>query len=295
MVGGGDVVALELEDAGDFLDLFGVGAGFLSARDVERVFEADADVAAHQRGGAGDAHLLGASADGRPLVVVAEEFVGGLFHEDEVIEFGSDAAEDAHDELQEDGRLEVALVKAEFQVVEVADVVAFVFKFYVVRGAAELLGDHANVGEGVAEDVALGGAHVVFFPALLPALVALGQRVDGEVHRSHVQAAHFGAEALRGGDALGDGHYGVASGGDVDDGIGGLANARQEELEVRWVYRGGAVLRVTRVQVDDGGASLSSSNGLLGDGLRAYWQGLGHGGGVYGASDGAGDDGCGHS
>ena len=186
LVGGGDVVALELEDAGDFLDLFGVGAGFLSARDVERVFETDADVATHHRGGAGDAHLLGASADGRPLVVATEEFVGGLFHKDEVVELGSDAAEDAHDELQEDGRLEVALIEAEFQVVEVADVVAFVLKFYVVWVAAELLGDHANVGEGVAEDVALRGAHVVFFPALLPALVALGQRVDGEVHRAHV-------------------------------------------------------------------------------------------------------------
>ena len=64
-------------------------------------------------------------------------------------------------------------------------------------------------------------------------------------------------------------HALAAAGGDVEDGVGRLLDARQELHEPLGALRRPAGLRVARVQVDDRGAGLGRLDGLGRDLLRA--------------------------
>ena len=105
---------------------------------IQAVLEADAHVAAHHHRLGGERHLEAAGAQHRPLIVVAEQLVGGPLHEHQVFHVGADAAEDAEDELQEDRRLEPAFVDAMGEIVEMPDVVAFVLELGAVPLAHQL-------------------------------------------------------------------------------------------------------------------------------------------------------------
>ena len=69
-------------------------------------------------------HLVAAGAEDRPVVVVAEQAVGGALHVQQVLGVGADAAEDAEDRLHEQRRLDQPALEEVGEVVEVADVVA---------------------------------------------------------------------------------------------------------------------------------------------------------------------------
>ena len=71
-----------------------------------------------------DAHLVGARAEHRPVIIVAEQPVGGALHLHDVLGMRADAAEDAEHRLHEQRRLDHAAVEEVPQRVEMADVVA---------------------------------------------------------------------------------------------------------------------------------------------------------------------------
>ena len=86
---------------------------------------------------------------------------------------GADAAQDAEDQLHEERRLDHAAIDEMREIVEVADVVAFVLEARAVL-VAERLDDALDVAKRVAEDVVVGAAEIAFLPIVLPGLVAVG-------------------------------------------------------------------------------------------------------------------------
>ena len=71
----------------------------------------------------------------RPVILIAEQPVGRALHEQQIVEIGPDAAENAEDQLHEHRRLEQAAIDAMGEVVEVTRVVAFVLEFDAVAFA----------------------------------------------------------------------------------------------------------------------------------------------------------------
>ena len=67
----------------------------------KRVLEADADVGAHRRADGGQRHLVLTGAQDRPLVVLAEEPIGGAPHVHEVFGMAADSAEEPEHRLHE--------------------------------------------------------------------------------------------------------------------------------------------------------------------------------------------------
>ena len=94
----------------------------------KRILKANPYMPTHLRGNRSGPHLSRASPYSRPLATVAKKLVGGPIHEEKVIEFCRDTAKYPHDELQEDWRLEHALIHAELQAVEVANIIALVLE-----------------------------------------------------------------------------------------------------------------------------------------------------------------------
>ena len=268
--------------------LLGIGLGQGAAADEQRILQPHAHMAAHARGSDRHAHLARAGAQHGPLVVLAEQLVGRALHERQVVQVGSDAPEDAQNELEEDGGLEAPRVHAEPEVVELAHVIAFVLELDAMR--LQLPRRHGDVAEGVAEDIAVRLAQIGFLPIELPPFVALGQGMHGEVHAAHVERAHLGREAPRRGDALGHCIGEAAAGGEIDHGIGRGLDGGQEGLKVFRVDRNGPCPRVARVQMQYGGACLGRFDRLPCDVLGPVGQGIRHRGRVDGAGDGAGDD-----
>ena len=101
-------------------------------------------------------------------------------------------------------------------------------------------------------------------PLVFPFLVAVEHREEAEIHRAHVERAHLGLGAQRRRQPLLQGHAVAAAGGDVDDRVGRLLDARQELHEHFGIRRRPAVLRVARMQMQDRGAGLGR-----GDRVRA--------------------------
>ena len=169
-----------------------------------------------------------------------------------------------------------------------ADVVALELEARAVA-LADLLQDVLDVLVGVAEDEVARALERRRLPVVLPGLVALQHRVEAEVHRAHVERAHLGLGAARGGEALLEAHAVAAAGRDVDHHVRGLLDHRQKP-EHLGVGRRPAVLRVARVQVHDRGTRLRRAERALGDLLRRDRQVRAHGRRVDRAGHGAADD-----
>ena len=134
---GRDLVTEPLDDTADLGHLLGIALGEFAAADIERILEADPDVAAHH-GGLGAKFIWCRPRPAPTKIVLAEQPVGGALHEHQIVEVGADAAEDAEDQLHEYRRLEQAAVEAMGQVVEVADIIAFVLELDAVALAQRL-------------------------------------------------------------------------------------------------------------------------------------------------------------
>ena len=91
------------------------------------------------------------------------------------------------------------------EIVEVADVVALVLELGAVP-LAEELGDPLDVAKRVAEDVSVGGEKILLLPIVFPFLVARGHGIEREIHRAHVERAHFRREFSRRREPLLDRH-----------------------------------------------------------------------------------------
>jgi len=197
------------------------------------------------------------------IVVPAKQAVGRRAHHGHVLGIGAHAAQDAIHRLDEERRLDEPLVDKVREVVEMAEVVAFELEARAM--IAEFEHDALDVAEGVPEDHVLHPLHIILLPAIAPGRNLLRERMDREVHRSHVQRAHFGLQETRIREALVERHARAAARRDVDDGVGGRGDIGHEFGEHAGVRRGPAVFGIARVQMDDRGARLCRFDGLIAD------------------------------
>ncbi len=225
----------------------------------------------------------------RPVILVAEELVGDALHMRDVLGIGADAAEDAEDRLHEERRLDEAAIEEMREVVEVADIVALELE---ARAAAlaQLLQDVFDVLEGVSEDEVARVLEVLALPVVLELLVALEHGEEPEIHRAHIERAHFRLGAQRRSEPLLQAHAVAAARGDVHDSVAGLLDARQELHEDFGIRRRLAVPGIARMQVDDRGAGLRRFDRLLGDLVGGQRQIGRHRRGVYRPRDRTGND-----
>ena len=122
------------------------------------------------------------SGQNRPFVVVrAKELIRFLVQEHEVILLGPHTAQNAEYHLNEERRLDQALIDEPFDVVEVAQIIAFKLELRAVV-AAQFLNRIADGAEGVREDEVLGHLQKRAFPVVLKLGVLLKHREDAEIH-----------------------------------------------------------------------------------------------------------------
>src|ERR1700683_2016362 len=156
-----------LQKAPDFRHLLRVRNRELAAADEKRVFQSNSYVSAHHRRLRCEGHLETPGGQNGPSVVVSEQPVGGLFHEHEVLGLGADAAQDAEYRLHKEWRLNELFIDEVSQLVEVSDVVAFVFEARAVL-FAERLEDTLDIAERITEDEIVAPTQVWLLPVVLP-------------------------------------------------------------------------------------------------------------------------------
>ena len=271
------------------LHLVGIALGELASADPQRILEPDPDIAAHDRAHRDERQLVAAGGEDRPGVEVAEQFVGDPLHVDDILRIGADAAENAEDRLHKERRLDQPAIEEMRQVVEVADIVALELE----PGAAalpQILQDALDIGEGVAEDEVARHLEMPRLPRVFEFLVALEQREQPEIHRAHIERAHFGLGAQRRREPLLERHAVAAAGRDVDDRRGRLLDPRQELHEHIGIRRRPPVLRVARMQMQDRRPRLRRGDRIARDLVRGQRQMRAHRRGMDRPGDGAGDD-----
>ena len=77
------------------------------------------------------------------------------------------------------------------QIVQMPDIVTFKFKARAMR-LAKPFHHLFDILEGIAENVIGGAFQIGLFPIIFEFLHPCGRRCDVEIHRTHIQAAHFG-------------------------------------------------------------------------------------------------------
>src|ERR1700722_17933277 len=147
------------KNAPNFQHLLRVRSSELTAADEKRVFQPNSYVAAHRRGVCCEGQLETAGGQNGPSVVASEQPVGGLLHKHEVLGLGADAAHNAEYRLYEEWRLNELFVDEVSQIVEVSDIVAFVFEARAVI-LAERFEDMLDIAKCIAEDEIVAPAQV---------------------------------------------------------------------------------------------------------------------------------------
>lgn len=142
------------------------------------------------------------------------------------------------------------------------------------------------MSEGVADDEVARHAEELGIPGVLPRLVLRQHREDVEVHGAHVHGCELGAPAERSAQPLLARHAEAPAGRDVEHGVAGPPDARQELHEERRVRVRAAVLGVAGVEVDDGGRLHEGRGDLRGRGGEVLRRGRRE----DATRDGAGDD-----
>src|SRR6185437_3585001 len=160
------------EDRADAADLVAVRLGELALADIDRILEADADVAAHHGSHRHEGQLMAPGGEHRPGVLIAEQLVGDPLHMGEVFGVGADAAENAEDRLHEERRLDQLAVKEMRQRVEMADIVAFELELR-AAALAKRLKDLLDSLEGIPKNEIPGILQMLGFPVVFPLLVAI--------------------------------------------------------------------------------------------------------------------------
>src|SRR6202162_5521973 len=110
------------------------------------------------------------------------------------------------------------------EIIEMAGIVAFMLELDAVTLSQELR-DSLDVTKRVAEDILVGLQQIWLLPLVLPGLVAGRHRIEREIHRAHIERAHFRRKCRRGSDPILQRHVYTASGGDVDHPVATLLDA----------------------------------------------------------------------
>src|SRR5690554_1077186 len=199
--GGRDLKRQGFQNRPDLAHLVGIRFRKLALANVDRIFQPDPHVGAHDRTHGAEGHLMTSGCENRPLIVVAEELVGDLAHVHQVFGIGPNAAENAKDRLHEERRLYQLAVKEVGQVVKVAHIVAFEFKSGTVP-FSQMLKNLLYILERVAENKVSAILEMLTFPLVLKALVLVEQGKEPEVHGTHVEGAHLRASLQRRGQSF---------------------------------------------------------------------------------------------
>src|SRR6266478_2632194 len=230
-----------------------------------------------------------AGGEDRPGIGIAEQLVGNPLHMDEVFRIGTDTAENPENRLHEKRRLDQTTLEEMRKVVEMPDIVTLELE---PRTAAlsQILQNPFDIGEGVAEDEVARHLEMPRLPGMLEFLVLFQQREEPEIHRSHIERAHLGLGAQRGGEPFLERHSMSAAGRDVDDGAGGLLDPRQELHKDLGIGGGPPVLRIARMKVQDRRPGLGGSDRIARNLVRGQRQIWAHRRGMDRTRDGAGYD-----
>src|SRR5260370_5503590 len=228
--GAGDLEREIFQDGANTADLLGIRLGELTLAEIDRILKPDADAAAHDGRHGDERQLMPPGGEDRPVILGPEELVGDALPMRDVLGIGADAAEDAEDRLHEERRLDEAAIEEMREVVEVADIVALELE---ARAAAlaQLLQDVFDVLEGVSEDEVARVLEMLALPVVLELLVALEHGEEPEIHRAHIERAHFRLGAQRRSEPLLQAHAVTAALGDVHDSVAGFLDARKELLD----------------------------------------------------------------
>ena len=211
-----------------------------------------------------------AGPEDRPLVVAAEQPVGGRLDVHQVLDLGPDAAEDPEHALDEQRRLDDTGVEEVRERVQMPDVVALELEAGPLR--ADGPHDPLDVREGVAKDKVAGLLEVVPFPVVLELGDGGDHRKRAEVHAAHVERADLGRERARRGRPLLQRHPQAGAGGQVDHDVRAVVDLRQKLREHRRVVARLAARRVARVQMHDRRPGPGRPDRALGDLRRGHRQ-----------------------
>ncbi len=162
--------------------------------------------------------------DRKCVVFAPEQPVSGGPHQEQVLGVGVQPAQDAQHALDEQRALHQPLVDKVLQVVQVPHVIAFKLEPRALR-IAQAREDRFDVGEGVAEDLALGPSDVACLPGVFPVTDPAPGLVEGKVHRPHVQRTQLWPRLQRIGQPVVQRHRHASVRGDVDDRVGGHGDA----------------------------------------------------------------------
>lgn len=235
-------------------------------------------------------HLAPPRPEDRKCVVFApEQPVSGGPHQEQVLGVGVQPAQDAQHALDEQRALHQPLVDKVLQVVQVPHVIAFKLEPRALR-IAQAREDRFDVGEGVAEDLALGPSDVACLPGVFPVTDPAPGLVEGKVHRPHVQRTQLWPRLQRIGQPVVQRHRHASARGDVDDRVRRHGDAGDELVEHRRIGRRATVHRVAGVQMQDRRPCLCRPDRLIGDLVRRQCQMRRHRWGVHRSGDRTGDD-----
>jgi hypothetical protein len=139
--------------------------------------------------------------------------------------------ENSEDGLNEERRLDDVAIDKVGKIIEVANVVALDFE--ASTALSKIAKNVFNVGEGILEDKVFHALDLLFFPVITPLYDPLGHRVNGKVHRSHVQRTHLGLDLERISKPFLNLHLSTAARRDVDDGVCTFRQSGANLLEER--------------------------------------------------------------
>src|SRR5215216_4757653 len=132
-----------------------------------------------------------------------------------------------------------------------ADIVALDFKSRAVLRACRE--DVFDILEGVPENALARRFEIALLPVMFERPEAFKHRVEAEIHRSHVERGDLRLENCGGSCALLYAHRRRAAGRDVDHAIRSLLDDLQKRQERVRRLVGPAVLRVSRMEMNDRG------------------------------------------
>src|SRR3546814_657523 len=146
------------------------------------VLQPNAHISAHQGRLRNERHLILARRQHRPVIAFrAKQAIGRPLHEHEIVEIGPDSAHDAENELDEEWRLHQPLIDEIGQIVEMADVIAFMLELATL--SSHCLKYISYILERVPEDIVVAAENIGLLPIMLPTGDALGRIARSDERR----------------------------------------------------------------------------------------------------------------
>src|SRR5579863_202632 len=242
------------QNAAYFSYLVGVTCRLDAWAEVEIVLQSYADIRSQDSSHGQQRHLVTSCTQYRKMIVISsKQPVCRGSHDENIFRVWTKPAEDSENSLDKDRGLDDLAIEEVSKVVKMTDVITFEFKTSACF--PEIAKNVFNIREGIPEHEVFHTFNLLLLPLITPIRNALGDGVNRKVHRSQTQRAHFRLDQQRICESLLDGHLRTAASGDVDDGVRTFGHNRANLLEMFWISRGLAVLRIPGVEMENRGSS----------------------------------------